>query len=531
MIDLFDNDSDSDVRRAAVQTLQRMAEKGYAKPLAKLRQGVADQSWSVRQLTVTAFGQVLVSQQNPAPSDFLLLVRALGDEDSDVVTAGLESLTQTVAKHRLVGGSRQLRTQLLKVLKNSSWSIRQKAVALLGTANLLTAKTISKLLEFWLNETDEDVREKMMEVIAKEGQMSIKPIIDLLEKISESDELSELGNSRRSEIRELMEQIGQPAFRPLMNLAKSKTDNPELHQLIMGMTAKITGYYGQDKKLGQGLGFELEVEFDEGDDLEQIYYELKADLEEKFSALFTIKFDDSLDYGLEIVSMPFTYEHLMKEPNLLPDLCQLLEGYGASIQTTCGLHVHQSSAAISPLTLFKLQNFVYNNIHDLLWLSGRTSAEWTYDFADPTLPVGRFRGLIDRCIPIPKGQGNGDDELSRDKYCADDRGAVNLSGNTVEYRLGAGTLDPMVLEARIQLPYLLISFCQETAINALSWSSFIAFLADQSGFEALRQLIDQFQDNFLEKPAFNWKQDSRSLDIVETINEEIADYFVLTEAA
>lgn len=211
---------------------------------------------------------------------------------------------------------------------------------------------------------------------------------------------------------------------------------------------------------GLYLGTELEMEVEEGDSR----YDLSRRLNRPWN--FT-KDDGSLNYGIELVTHPFTPLWLSKHETEFKDVLRVAQ-LGARARSSCGMHVHMSRSAMSKLHIYKILKLVYENASFFRTISGRTS--FNYCETRPETRLAR------------KAKGM---ELRRYQ-------AVNLCPpDTIEVRLFAGTLKWERVAANLQLCHALWAYTKEQAIKDVQLPNFREFLQGAS-FKYAHNLVHHY---------------------------------------
>lgn len=189
-------------------------------------------------------------------------------------------------------------------------------------------------------------------------------------------------------------------------------------------------FYGDMKKrwnnLWRGLGVELEIDTDNDRDEDILASRLLEIAENRIY----LERDCSLDNGFEIITYPHTLEDF-KNINW-KDILKTCQDYGYESHDAgnCGLHIHfsrnmfGSNKVKQDNAISKVMYFYEKNWNDIVKLSRRTDSqinEWAGSFG----------------INLPKDA----------KRCCKDKNNVrylainNLNENTVEFRMGRGTLN------------------------------------------------------------------------------------------
>lgn len=203
-----------------------------------------------------------------------------------------------------------------------------------------------------------------------------------------------------------------------------------------------------------GLGIELEV--DNGDDPAKCAQQI----EDSFPGHFVYEHDGSLgDFGFEIISKPHTinafyeidWEKLLK---LIKDC-----GYTSHDSGTCGLHIHISRNMFWSYSHGQAEVIAFVlKFYDLYW--------------DDLLKLSRRRD-IHYCQSI-ENLYSFDDYLRYAESSGESRyKCINLeNSNTVEFRLGRGTLKSTSFLAWIDLNLTLVRNAHRIALNYSSFSDF-----------------------------------------------------------
>lgn len=223
-------------------------------------------------------------------------------------------------------------------------------------------------------------------------------------------------------------------------------------------------------------GFELEVEAPDNDTgTDQV-----SSLHD--TGVLYCKNDGSLgDSGFEIVSYPMTFEFwrkVFKERfnKLLARMSK--EGTRSHDTTTCGMHVHISSCAFTPLGVYKLQKLVYENPDWILAFSGRGKKA----------AIESYSAVYDECRNRVNKQYA---KKALKRTCDFERYvAVNLRNeNTVELRVFKGTLNATTFARNLEFCEACVRYCRVIAHKSVSIESFKTFvLADTTGdLQTLRE--------------------------------------------
>lgn len=228
------------------------------------------------------------------------------------------------------------------------------------------------------------------------------------------------------------------------------------------------------------LGVELEVEcartFDVYDPDKEVHKMVKASKLPLFC-----KYDGSLSNGVEIVSMPLTFDAWLGFWDRMTKLYADLQQFGcrAYATNTCGLHIHASKAGFHSLGhLYRVARFMYSNKSKLIALSQRgpnAIRRWA-SFEDvPTSSIVSVDNLkplkaeyfLARKVKHPE---------TSSRYTA-----LNLQPrDTAEFRLFKGTLYPAAIKRALETVQSLRDYTLGTSmIDGEKWSQFLAFLATE----------------------------------------------------
>jgi len=142
--------------------------------------------------------------------------------------------------------------------------------------------------------------------------------------------------------------------------------------------------------------FGVEIEVEQKDltslfSLCQIDYDFYNDLSDKESeigyrfldSVYEIKFDDSLDNGIELIFNPMTIEYIRYSDNGIANIFNwLVKQDFISQKPTCGMHIHINKSAFhNDNHMNDFLRFIHFNKHALLRLSGRLSYAQINEYA------------------------------------------------------------------------------------------------------------------------------------------------------
>lgn len=212
------------------------------------------------------------------------------------------------------------------------------------------------------------------------------------------------------------------------------------------------------------MGVELEVEADNNHEAG----EKAGDWKYAARDWLICKHDGSLDHGFEIVTAPSDLPtHAEKWTRLLGNK-SLKAGLTSWKTDTCGMHVHLSRNAISPLTLGKLLVFINSEKtrDKVVTIAGRDTF-YSGDYSAKKVTSSISRGYWDN--KICPNYGNTRYE------------AINLANrDTIEYRIFKGTLDLTHVLANVEFCHATVKWAEQCSIrDCESWDNFMAWTKKQ----------------------------------------------------
>lgn len=203
------------------------------------------------------------------------------------------------------------------------------------------------------------------------------------------------------------------------------------------------------------FGVETEIELPNNTHADEV----AATIADEF---FYCKHDSSLNYGFEIVTMPFTWEYMTKNRQRFLDMFKLRDGGARSYNTTtCGMHVHMSRSAFSHLQLLK---FIV----------------MFYDYPDFTFRVSRrTRRHFDCYANCRKPEQVVDIARQNCATWGGGRGALNFSNSqTIEARIFRGTLNPYGWFANMEYLKSLFDFCTGHGLRDINPVNYLSWMED-----------------------------------------------------
>lgn len=220
---------------------------------------------------------------------------------------------------------------------------------------------------------------------------------------------------------------------------------------LYGFKADPSEYVG-DKTMY--FGMELELEFRDSDNVGSA---VKAAHE----AELCLSSDGSLDDGGEFKTPPCTYKYIMP---LIEKVCTIAEENDMHDESTCGLHIHVSRAAMSDLSIAKVVGFMNNpaNRRFIVRLAGRES-----DYARFT-EYNPYKMYCNAQRYDRRFSGDKKHIFYDEKYAA-----VNTRHpHTIEFRIFKSSTDPVELKRNLQFVKTLCEFAKScTSLRQTTHSS------------------------------------------------------------
>lgn len=148
------SDSDSDVRNAAQQSISNLAQRQDLRQVVRANIDIfatlaSSGGWKQRQETVKVIGEAQI------PKTITILVRAIGDSDSDVRNAAVNATSILITARSFSRVSLRVIDELTDLYRSGGWKVRQQAIKALGaTHNQAARNTIIRAL----SDSDSDVR-------------------------------------------------------------------------------------------------------------------------------------------------------------------------------------------------------------------------------------------------------------------------------------------------------------------------------------------------------------------------------------
>lgn len=252
------------------------------------------------------------------------------------------------------------------------------------------------------------------------------------------------------------------------------------------------------------FGIELEQEFPDhnpasvtGDAME---------LADGLSDIAIWKSDGSLSNGAELVTLPLTLKR-WQGYNPVQALCRSEDwrSIARSHNTrTCGLHVHVSRETIPEPVIAKIV-YLMNEpcMADIIERIARRPASHSYTVASKKrwhsdmnhADSERYSPSEGLYVRVPEWKRARDSrEISKRQYTQGGRYTpVNLTGNTIEFRIFRGTLKWETIQASIEFCEAVISFCTLNGASRMNDTAFVAWLecnATRKVYPGLRPYLE-----------------------------------------
>ena len=274
---------------------------------------------------------------------------------------------------------------------------------------------------------------------------------------------------------------GENYYRYCQSCEEDGEDENELeshgHKFSPDFHIHGVGVMWNEPKLLPMTGIELEAEYMNADvgDANNLIRNI-------FGNFAIMKYDGSLNHGVEIVTHPFDIDYFRKDfdVNRIKELSAL--GMRSANTRTCGLHVHigrkffegRATAMYRFLALFHHNNAQWKRV------AGRdesTYARWTDEERESMIDYMRYA----------RSKGMYGKRENYDRYVA-----LNLQNtHTIELRFFKGTLNPNTLLARVEGVHAAALFSRAQMFKgdikgSFSWEKFRDF-ASNEGFQAFTQ--------------------------------------------
>ena len=216
------------------------------------------------------------------------------------------------------------------------------------------------------------------------------------------------------------------------------------------------------------MGIELEVETEE--DVSEVTDTFINDIDAQgLSDELYLKEDGSLSNGFEVVTHPMTwkYHRKIKWNQILKSLRKSCRSHDID---RCGLHVHVNKDFFteSKNGINKLAMFFSNNRNEIQTLSRRTDNQ-----------IHAWTKFIQYSL---------DDVKNKSEYQNNSRySAINVNTNTIEIRIGRGTLNLLTFTAWIQFIDAVCHFTRENSIMSMTWTGFKDWIKNKNRYGKLEK--------------------------------------------
>jgi hypothetical protein len=217
--------------------------------------------------------------------------------------------------------------------------------------------------------------------------------------------------------------------------------------------------------------FGLELECELGDRIPRKTFAWKMKEMYTHEDLYIVH-DGSLDYGIEVVLMPFSEAWYKENKTWLTQIYNRMFKLGGRFdEPKVGLHVHTSKAAWSANQIYKLMRFCYDPAHAnvLERFYGRGSVHHACNDHDEYLSA----------VDIAKSGKNNNDTHHYNM--------INMStGTTVEFRMFQGARDVMGVFAYLNYIRALFEFTLKTGLNGMTMKNFVMFVNEGNKYRIIQ---------------------------------------------
>jgi hypothetical protein len=220
------------------------------------------------------------------------------------------------------------------------------------------------------------------------------------------------------------------------------------------------------------MGFELEMEAPQADEDED-GYPSDSDRENLIDQCggpcgedYILKHDGSLDYGIELVTVPYTLsEHRARDwGKTLSKFSN--RGCQSSTVNTCGFHVHVNKRALTPLVIGKMLVFLNN------------------------VSTRRFVEVVGQRQPNSYCRASAK-KISDSKKRTEKYEVLNIKGSTVELRFFKGNLNPKRVLKNLEFTHALVMFCRQCSIkDSENHRAFLAYITSAAHKATYPNLIE-----------------------------------------
>lgn len=241
-------------------------------------------------------------------------------------------------------------------------------------------------------------------------------------------------------------------------------------------------FFGEYKGEFAGLGFELEVETSHDNRMYEgkVAYNLIPSCSFEPNEL-RYAHDGSLNNGFEIISEPHTVKDFWSKTDKWCEMLDYLKRnhYTSHNSGRCGLHIHVSRAMFGKTkeqqnkAIAKILAFYHDNFEELQTISRRTDLEYCGEnYWEYSNPSGYKKNVPNKYRRWKTSVDEHTDGVYN-HYCA----INNSNKNTVEFRLGRGTINSLSFLAWIDLTLTLVKNSRRISYEKLDSNDRVSWLA------------------------------------------------------
>lgn len=229
--------------------------------------------------------------------------------------------------------------------------------------------------------------------------------------------------------------------------------------------------------LGLYFGIELEVEYEDGYDVEKLRQVVRKDFKDY---MYDVGYDGSIRNGIEYRFNPMTYSTLQRT-TFLDKFCKCIDSHGATSYDNprCGMHVHVSREAFEPLHAKKYWQFFYRNPNFIKFVSRRRYDDLK-QWANP------------RAFTAEQWESMAKDSDGFPRYNHNKYQAINIHSRhpTMEVRIFRGTLSPSGIRGNIQFLHSLYYFTKHHGQDNCELDTYLDWLSKQSEYTGANRLCN-----------------------------------------
>jgi len=229
------------------------------------------------------------------------------------------------------------------------------------------------------------------------------------------------------------------------------------------------------------FGSEIEAAYFGRHDIEEVNDHVLNTLRDKYGKTMMYGMYDGTirkatgNYGMEIVIHPWSWNfYKTNGVDILNDVVYLLRKHNyVADKKGLGYHIHTTKAAWGTYQLYKLFELVYNNKVWFELASGREENDYC-----------KFNDR--HYIRVAKNKTN----TNRDHYSAINLNYSNgQASNTVEFRMFAGSLEPLILHKNFELVYSLYEYTNK--YRDMDMSTYFQFIKNNKpSFKCLNEFVN-----------------------------------------